>query len=195
MGVTVKELFWVDDLHRYTLDTDISMTRWKQTPGSDIPPEQSDLVGRRKWTKVPGRLGIDSLGPIFSSDDKVCRMMSATPTIDYAGPGRKVYQVTVGKKHDMKVDGMIDILIQAGYLRKDAKGNVTLVPPDSAPKEKFEFIWVVPKGIAPAWTDKVPKRINRTSERRKVLQSCLEAYVDQFVLEMDPELSFVPSRG
>jgi hypothetical protein len=191
MGIAVEELFWVDDLERFTAPppstgTPFSMKRWKQT-GSAYPPVPSDLVGSKQWTKLSDRLGIDGLELIFNSDDQVCRMSVATPTIDFAGPGRKVYQVTVGKNHSMNIDGMIKILIQAGYLREDDKGNAALVR-SGAPKEKFEFIWVVPKGIAPGWKNKVPRRVAQTSKRNKALQSCLDAYVEQYVLEMDPKL-------
>jgi hypothetical protein len=192
MGIAVEELFWVDDLERFTAPppstgTPFSMQRWKQTRGSTNAPLRSDLVGSKQWTKLPDRLGIDGLELIFNSDDQVCRTSVATPTIDFAGPGRKVYQVTVGKNHSMNIDGMIKILNQAGYLREDNKGNVALVR-SGAPKEKFEFIWVVPKGIAPDWKNKVPRRVAQTSKRNKALKSCLDAYGEQYVLEMDPKL-------
>ena len=46
-----------------------------------------------------------------SKTNNVARMVSKCPLIDAAGPGRKVYQVTVSEDHSMVYSSMKELLI------------------------------------------------------------------------------------
>jgi hypothetical protein len=178
MWVAVECLFWEDDIERM-VNEQRTWRRWQMSTGQMVG-EESSLLNASFWTKSSELLGIESLGSaIFNNDSTVCRMKPGTAAIDFAGPGRKVYQVTVSKGHDMNEAGMIDVLIQGGYLTRSDE-SVSAVPKKEAPKEKLEFYWVVPNDDADAWKRKVPKKGGSCN----ALKQCLEDHVIQYTIDM-----------
>ena len=63
------------------------------------------------------------------------------------------------------------------------------------PSVPLEFYWVVPYGITAKWKKKAPQKYaakektarDKLSEKKKVVNACLEEHVQQFVLIMDKE--------
>merc|ERR1712228_1023754 len=67
---------------------------------------------------------IDSLQDVFEpSNGIVARMDKGCPTVDFAGPGRVVYQVTVGQSHSFNQSGVLKILCAAGLVQ-ETKHNI-----------------------------------------------------------------------
>jgi hypothetical protein len=189
MGVAVECLFWEDDIEGL-VSKQHTLRRWQLVAGQRVGKD-SYLQNASIWTKSSELFGIESLGSaVFSNDSTVCRMKPGTAAIDFAGPGRKVYQVTVSKGHDMNEAGMIDVLVQGGYLTRSNK-MVLAVPKSKAPKEKLEFYWVVPNDDNDAWKKKVPKK----GASCDVLKQCLEDHVVQYTIDMKKSILLSESQS
>jgi hypothetical protein len=120
------------------------------------------------------------LANVFSNDNKLVRMEPGTALIDFAGPGRRVYQATVSADHSMLLAGLQKLLKAAGYMEFTGKKHMMILDP-SLPK--LDFYWVVPYDNFGAW--KV-KKCSRTVQDEQV-NLALKTYVNQFVLNMDVE--------
>jgi hypothetical protein len=116
------------------------------------------------------------LANVFASADEiVVRMKVNNPLIDFAGPGRRVYQGTNQKDHSMSLDGLQDLLTAAGYMV--VKDNKYVMVDVDLPK--LDFFWVVPAEIFHVWL-----RGPKTVEDYEIGRT-LEKYVNQFVLSVD----------
>jgi hypothetical protein len=189
MGAAVAALFWEDDIERMSKEQ-CTWRRWQLSAGQKVG-EESSLQNTKLWIKSSELLGIESLGSaIFNNNSVVCRMKPGTAAIDFAGPGRKVYQITVSKSHDMNESGMKDVLVQGGYLTRSNE-IVSAVPKSKAPKEKLEFYWVVPHDDADAWKKKVPKKGGKCD----VLRQCLLDHVIQYTIDMKKIANDSQSQG
>jgi hypothetical protein len=132
------------------------------------------------------------LRSIFEDGNTVYRLKKSE-LLDFAGPGRRVYQVTTQDDHSMKIKGMTRLLIMGGYLEEEAEGaDKKIVRVHPPPQTKLEYYWVVPFGKQDAWKAKVPKSYatgdqKGASDVKTLLNECLEKYVKQYVLVMEIE--------
>jgi hypothetical protein len=201
MGFGVENLFWKD------LRDNRTMLRKKL--GVKDAKMTTISFG---YSEHLGNVAIKNLkADIFDSDTKrVGRMRLNSAVIDFAGTGRQVYQVTVSLKHDIKVNGMCDILLACGLLQRSDDGAISMTHLE---KNRLTYYWVVPSEIGRKWADKDPKEITLTGilkvpkvkkgqvvvkeetleEKKKkstanlvALKACIVMYVDQYVLNMEP---------
>jgi hypothetical protein len=122
---------------------------------------------------------------VFSKNN----MKEGTPTIDFAGPGRKVYQSTISKKKQFKsLGGLEELFLASGHLVKN-KENGLDVPKNLPPI--LEFYWVIPYYIASEWIRKNPISIQDKSSQR-ILKNILDntKCVQQYVLVIDTDITF-----
>ena len=92
--------------------------------------------------KCRSSLELAEIMSVFDNNNTIARMKQNCPLIDFAGPGRKVYQVTISGKHDFKAKKLIDLLVQQKSLENDESAT---------PQELLEFYWVVPYGKESDW--------------------------------------------
>jgi hypothetical protein len=168
--------------------------------GPDTGPE-SVLELKCSCTKDP--VGLGNLSHIFNSGNIMARRTPQNGLIDFAGPGRKVYQVTVGLKHKMCLPSFRRVLIEAGYL---AETDNSLVLAQNAPQEKLEFYWVAPmdkwlqydsstRDLESLWKLKPPYVPDEKGKKglgqaelamylhnKAVLRECIEKHVEQYVI-------------
>ena len=158
------------------------------TTEKEIRKAGSDVTFSRPSSKEEA---YETLQVLLGRNDQAAAMPEHFPVIDAAGPGRRVYQVTVSKPpHSKSVNGMVSLLLSAGLLQRDSQGNLMK---SKTPKE-LEFYWVVPPDRFAEWTGRVatkysakhcPKEMSKNDWR--VFQSCFEKWVVQHVLEMPYE--------
>ncbi|MEM9078881.1 MAG: hypothetical protein AAGC43_17705, partial [Bacteroidota bacterium] len=177
MGKCFEELFWND-----LKNSRFQATRWKLA-SSSMNVERSVLTfDLAKGNYVEN---CNDIKCVLTDDDnsdnnrRVYRMEEGFPAIDFAGPGLKVYQVTVSDKHTMSPAGMENILLKLGFLTKtnetykvSKKNNL-----------KLEFYWVVPEGIENKWKKKAPFKYHRPNTNlKRALNDCLAKRVIQYAL-------------
>ena len=187
MGGLVEDLFW-DDLKRpYKMRT-YQMTRIKDR--ESFVKESFLDVG--KCEHIEG-IRLEELGgKVFNTDTSViARMKKNEGLIDFAGPHRKVFQVTVSDHHKVQFHGLRKLFEASGHINifENTSKKSILLPKNG----RISYYWVVPTERESVWKSKAPKRIltKRGKETvgesitRRDVASCLEQYVDQYVLVMD----------
>jgi hypothetical protein len=97
------------------------------------------------------------------------------PVIDAAGPGRRVFQVTLQKDHAIKADGAEQLLIKAGLL--DNNGEHT----GNCSKEKLEFYWMVHPSSFAHWCKKAAQDF---SSSNPTAVDCWKEFVVQYVVKV-----------
>ncbi len=125
---------------------------------------------------------------VLSKRNVVARLAEKSALIDAAGPGWKVYQVTVANDHDMNLDAMEKLCEELGFVDGEKRVTKNAVG-------KFEYYWVVPTKIASHWKAKPPfrylvaadkkklvKEEVRANDRKKLVNECLEKHVIQYVI-------------
>ena len=118
---------------------------------------------------------------VLSKTDTVAKVTDGSALIDAASPGRKVYQVTVSKTHDLPLVPMKVLCEDAGYI-EDGK----VVPEKTV--DKLEFYWVVPFGVAEDWKKRAPYKFQGHNDTdKKLVNECLKMHVDMYVLPMTAE--------
>ena len=131
------------------------------------------------------RLDKASLGEkVFNaSSSVVARMHTNEALIDFAGPYRRVYQVTVSANHSMSHKGLEALFLASGHLdRREENGTVELMESQNAKDiGNIEYYWVVPKERESVWKKRAPKTIRKQT----VVGDCLRKYVTQYILVMD----------
>jgi hypothetical protein len=167
MGATVENLVWGDLKGRCLFRT------WNLSSQTRISSPDLKLVSKKRTGCT-----IADLKNVFASGNELVRMAPRTPLIDFAGPGRRVYQATVSADHSMSLSGLQDVLKAAGYM-EDKAGACVMVQNVSLPK--LDYFWVVPEEIFSKWMDRDrPKTVNDEQVRLT-----LTTYVNQFVLSVD----------
>jgi hypothetical protein len=166
MGEAVENLVW-DDLKSRNLFRTWSMQSQKR----DDPPNLTIFLTMRVCCTMADLKGV------FASCNELVRMEPNTPLIDFAGPGRCVYQATISADHSMSLVGLQKVLEVAGYMQ--VTGNTYKMVDDST-LPKLNFYWVVPHEKFGAWTSKKQKTVNN-----KEISLALKTYVNQFVLSVD----------
>jgi hypothetical protein len=187
MGQIVEDLFWTD-LSNADKGT-LKMKQWELVDGTKSAEKSTDFV-----LSTPLTLHSDhKLGDVNSIVDrrgKVARMEVRCALIDFGGPGRKVYQVTISDDHDLKAGPMVKLLVNLGYLIKDDNGLLQ-VNTMATPEDSLDFYWVVPYGRESVWKKKKPKTLNAGENiTKEELQKCIRIHVKQYVLVMEAEEPF-----
>jgi hypothetical protein len=70
-----------------------------------------------------------------------------TALIDFAGPGCKVYLVTVSPNHTLSIDGLKHLFVASGHL-KEGKDHTFQVSKNAKRIGKISYYWVVPESLA-----------------------------------------------
>mmetsp|Transcript_14131 Transcript_14131/g.33856 ORF Transcript_14131/g.33856 Transcript_14131/m.33856 type:complete len:751 (+) Transcript_14131:249-2501(+) len=205
MGRSVEELF-INDLR----SASFAFRRCKLGDDANVGPLQvggnPTLLDLRNSGKedVFKRLGV-----VFKQEQNVIVLLRAGfVLIDCAGPGRRVYQVTVGDDHGMSHNGMTSLLIAAGFLEEDNAGNLIVQchPNQMDQLKKLEFYWVTAPARFSAWAKKSPKKYStvirgkKTAEKKKlacrkmILNRCLAECVVQYALEVPEDPNWLTAK-
>jgi hypothetical protein len=175
MGHIVENLFWQDLQKPYLMKTFLMTTK-----------EETEEVIMVKKCKFENDISLDhaSLGKkVFNATTSVvAQMQKNMALIDFAGPGRKVYQVTVSPNHTLSIDGLKHLFVASGHL-KEGKDHTLQVSKNAKRIGKISYYWVVPESRATHWKKKAPRSIRKDP----VVSQCLHNFVDQYVLVMDTD--------
>jgi NAD-dependent DNA ligase len=167
MGEAVENLVW-QDLQQGCLFQTWNMTGQK----FETLPNLTSILETRT-----GRTMADLSG-IFENDNELVCMAPGIALIDFAGPGRRVYQATVSADHSMSLVGLQELLTAGGYMKLTGTNSVMVA---DAQLPKLGYYWVVPHEKIGAWMGKSgPKTV-----RDEQVRLALETYVNQFILSVD----------
>jgi hypothetical protein len=180
MGKAVENLFWADLCKATEEVGKFKMTRYMLTKG-DKKGIESILTNDTIWVKNEAEIDLKDL--VLTTTNEIYRMEPNTPTIDFAGPGRIVYQVTVSDCYDMNVGGLTTILVQGGYL-VNGKSGYRVSTNTKLEKKKLQLHWVIPEQIQEKWITKIPRKYQQGTAQKDVLNQCLDKFVDQYALIM-----------
>jgi hypothetical protein len=100
--------------------------------------------------------------------------------IDAAGPGRKIYHITVSDGPSMSFKAMEQLCKMAGFI--DDHGNI--VPENAV--EKLDFYWVTPERLTLSYQDHPSYLLAKDNEdgNQELVKKCLEIHVHQYILPM-----------
>jgi hypothetical protein len=180
MGAEAKKLF-IDDLINpdgMVMQRYLRTSNWKE---SELLVE-SGMLAKKDAT-------IDDIfAAVLSQPNVVANYAEDNLQIDAAGPGRKLYHVTVTDGPSMSFKAMENLCKKAGFI--DEAGNIA---PESA-GDKLEFYWVAPERLGFSWKEK-PSYLSAKDEDddcKELVNKCLEIHVNQYVLPMTnvPPVSF-----
>ena len=119
----------------------------------------------------------------------VAGLARGSELIDAAGPGQKVYQVTVSSSHRMSLKALEDLGRGLGYI-----GNGV-----AKAGKKLEFHWVVPKSRAHEWIKKAPYKCAGKKEkvRKLIVNRFLKNHVSFYILPLTDEdpITFVEKEA
>jgi hypothetical protein len=180
MGDCVESLFW-GDLSKSTY----RMKRWKMQ-GKRKPTDTAEGQLLTGTIILPKFATIEDLKGVLSTETTVCRMKKNFAAIDFAGPGPRVYQVTVSDDHSLSILGTANLLMNLGYLVTNGK---TYVFP-ATPPPTLEFHWVVSYQSESKWKSRSQKSTTGQGPPglKEVVDRCLKKYVVQYVLIMEDEV-------
>ena len=178
MGHFVENLLWEDLRKPYKMRM-FSMKKYNKSSTTNSEPMILN-VGKCECVE---EIILDkaSLGEkVFNAGPSVvARMEKNAPLIDFAGPGRNVYQVTVRRDHSFSLKGLKKLFLASGHII-DKDG--TLVESENAAQiGNISYFWVIPEERESDWKKKAPK--SKTKE--KFVASCVRKYVNQYILVMD----------
>ena len=190
MGIDVENLFWEDlkanrPMRQYDMNNKSACTVF-QCRGSGPM-----LFGEDKnFSDLPQ--------VVFNANNTICRMKQNHALIDFAGPGHRVYQVTVGKKHKLTVSGLKGLFLASGHI---VENNGTIVKSRNIHSRGIiQFCWVISEGKENEWKKKLSTTISPGNEKEVssneeedlkkiqmllILKDVLKEYVTQYVLIMD----------
>ena len=178
MGRIVEDLFWED------LKNGHKMRFFSMQEKNASKKESIMKIGKCMSMDI---IEMNELGQkVFNyqgDDCVIARMNRNAALFDFAGPGRKIFQVTVGNNHSISIHGLRELLIASGHLHKD--GKTVLKSKNADDVEKVSLYWVVPPGRLDIWKQKRSKTIKKSTNG--LLKECLDKYIEQYVLVMDIE--------
>lgn len=226
-GYIVEELFWMD--MKKNIRMKVHKLSYKEGKGGAEEEEVEDdddnlVVGNDDngfetfyfgdATSLADRAHVKELSEVFFGKDGKkykCRMVVNFPCIDFVGPDRRVYQVTVKKDRSMNSDGLLDVLISAGILEEEDEGTDKKVrkvsysrkskhvlelsdaKPNLLQEWKIKFYWVVPEGVSKRWINKHACKVAQSSKNSDLLNDALEKFVDQYVAIISSKLQHAQS--
>jgi hypothetical protein len=168
MGEAVEDLVWQVLRYRCLFQT------WSMSSRKFVQFRYPNLTN---VSKTRTGCTMADLKGVFASGNELARMAPGTALIDFAGPGRRVYQATVSANHSMPLVGLQKLLEAAGYMEVQ-NGKYVMVDDSKLPN--LDFYWIVPREKFGAWKD-------TKTVRDEQVGRALETYVDQFVLSLDVE--------
>jgi hypothetical protein len=203
MAFLLEELFWRD----LTDKRKTNMRRFQL-----LPKKQRDTMKEKGETNIEVfnvgnctikmEMDFKDLGnAVFDikppNQPVVSRMKKNAALIDFAGPNRSVYQVTISDDHDMSVCGLIDLFLASGHCVKNSDGTIR-VSENATNIEKIKYHWVVPPEREAIWKDKAPKRVLKLRKGSKMsdnttisdacfkcVKKCLANYTTQYLVVVD----------
>ena len=184
MGRIVEDLFWQD------LRTGYKMRVFS------MKEKNASVLDFGNCAIIDETVDMKELGQkVFDREDRViARMCKNAALCDFAGPHRTVFQVTVSDQHTISKQGLEELLISSGHVRRMT--DKAIKKSENADRiEKVSLYWVVPPSRLEHWKKKVPKKILKRTNG--LLKECLERYVEQYVLviDIDPtEVNSMPDR-
>jgi len=179
MGIDFEDLFWKDLQDCRTMNVRKLKESEEDIKNKNRKPEIFHEHNISEWSL---NVRMKDLQTIFDAKERtVCRMVKNCPLIDFAGPGRKVYQATVSIDHEINLKGL-EILLLAGKLLYKNIDDALSETTDE--KLRIEFYWVIPYGIDKYWQEKKSITIKETdSDKDKILlKKCWDEFVDQYVI-------------
>jgi hypothetical protein len=190
LGNIVEEQF-IEDLKRLCDDSRLqwSITKQKLVATRQKPADSTEIFqGYQRAVLNPDVPIFPQLvGVLDSGSDKILFMPQNCPVIDAAGPGRRVYQITIADKHPPNVEHTKRLLESAGLLVRNTTGDLIVCPSNKNPKP-LEFCWVVPPGNKyERWAKKNPVTFAGRNPENAALKACWNKYVEQFVFEIPVE--------
>jgi hypothetical protein len=141
----------------------------------------------RDWTGVETHLAFGDLHTIFASGNEVACFNKTFPVIDFAGPGKRVFQVTLSDSLTKKIDGVLNVLMSSGFITQVGENYIR-----TNLSGKLEWYWVVPPFNFKHWGSKKRTQfyITGTDAMKKLktlLKKCWEECVDEYALEIPKE--------
>jgi hypothetical protein len=186
MGKYVEDLFW-NDLQ------DKTCWNMKQFKMNGKTSASNTTMFHLKTLELPTQYKeeckISDLSETFSTNNCICRMERSCVLLDFAGPGRQVFQITVSGEHSLKKSGLEELFLACGLIVK--KGKTFVKAENITSTHSVDFYWVIPQGKKKQWSEIKGKTINvkahesHTKEQVKILKDVLDNYVNQYVLIMD----------
>jgi hypothetical protein len=154
MGHECENLVW----HDLVSETPISLPQ--QRLESDSPSTLNFNFSRHGLSLMgeATALAMPRLSSIFASENVVANFNRNFPVIDFAGPGKRVFQVTVANSHTKKMQ-VLDVLMGAGFITKDGESYTWS---DPVPQEKLEWYWIVPPFNFKKWGSKKRTQFYKT---------------------------------
>jgi hypothetical protein len=174
MGGVVEDLFW-NDLKARRRMRRILMKKESESKVMDV----FQLCNTTALSERTNFEFEDLKAEIFNNTNSntICRMVKNCALINFAGPGRKVYQVTIQTDHSMSKEGLEELFIASGHLIE--VGNELKISQDVDNNSNIEFYWVIPEGKESDWKKKRPRTVQGS------LKDLLDKNVTQYVLIMD----------
>lgn len=197
MGDKVEQLF-LADFQSKTLCMKKKRLEKATAPGEVL--QVGTLAKKRDRTttdKSEYETIYNDLKQIFvGSLQEIVLLPKGFPLIDAAGPGRRVYRITVGADDStMSFENMVKLLIAADLLCEVVNTAGETVLARATSEDPLELYWVVPPARDIAWSQKAPKNYliggikKKERTRRKVVIDCMKDYVVQYALEMPLSVS------
>jgi hypothetical protein len=105
----------------------------------DVESDSLDLDFARSEQNFTDPIeAFQALPQVLQESSQVVAVLSNfLPVIDAAGPGRRVFQVTLSRHHTLKAKGTETLLKQAGFV------NVDGTQANTSSQKKLEFYWLV----------------------------------------------------
>jgi hypothetical protein len=187
VGTKVENLFWNDlvDLQGCCMD--------KYVMGTCSKGKSTFKISNSRLTEHVQDCEMSNLkNCIVSTKNTICRMHKNCALIDFAGPGPKVYQVTVGPDHSFKKAGLAELFMAFDLIFRNKEGRITLSKGYKR-KQPIEFYRVVPERKKDRWIERANKTITHdkksqfTAEEVKCFKSVLVDCVTQYVLVMQTQ--------
>ena len=134
LGNVVEDLFWIDLQN----NSHMSICLMKSKGADFCCFKPGDNTTRLKDCTI-----LDLKEKLFFAKEKtICRMKAGNKLLDFAGPGFKVYQVTVGDNHTMNENGLEELFIASGHCNR-IDGEL-VVAENANDMEMIHLYWVVP---------------------------------------------------
>jgi hypothetical protein len=181
MGAEAKKLFFDDLINPDGMVMQRYLRMPKEWKESELCVE-SGMLAKKDATMD------EIFAAVLSELNVVAELAEGNLQIDAAGPGRKLYHVTVTDGPSMSFKAMEILCKKAGFI--DEAGNIVT---ESA-GDKLEFYWVVPERVG----YNLEKKSSYLSAKdidddcKELVNKCLEIHVNQYVLPMTnvPPVSF-----
>lgn len=125
-------------------------------------------------------------------------MKAGTTLIDFAGPGKSVYHITVGMTYPNVYSVVKELLVASGHIEAVDSfplcNNITDNTRDwiknAKQNDKINLFWVIPYGLETKWKNRVAfsmRIIDDDDPMTRLVKECFNSCVKQYVLVMDKD--------